>query len=91
MDVLQGFYNLTEMCDQLYHISDDIQNYVEHRVNGLRYSLNFGTMHRIKMCIKWMSERMINESFRLYNEFLTSLTGEKFINFRQEDMKYCLI
>ena len=34
-----------------------------------------------------MSERMVNGSFRLYDEFLTSLTGEQFINFREEDMK----
>ena len=34
-----------------------------------------------------MSERMISDSFRLYDEFLTSLPGQQFINFRQEDMK----
>ena len=34
-----------------------------------------------------MSERMKNGSFRLHDEFLTSLTGEQFIEFRQEDMK----
>ena len=34
-----------------------------------------------------MSERMINCSFRLYDEFFTSLTGEQLINFRLEDMK----
>ena len=30
---------------------------------------------------------MINGSFRPHDEFLTSLTGEQFIDFRQEDMK----
>ena len=44
-------------------------------------------MNRIELFIKWMSERMRNGSFKLYDEFLTSLTGEQFINFRQEDMK----
>ena len=44
-------------------------------------------MHKIEMFIKWMSERMINGSFRQHDEFLTSLTGEQFIDFRQEDMK----
>ena len=39
------------------------------------------------MFIKWMSERMKNGSFTLHDEFLTSLTGEQFINFRQKDMK----
>ena len=34
-----------------------------------------------------MSERMKNGSFRLHDEFLTSLTGEQFIEFRQQDMK----
>ena len=43
------FYNFTEICDQLYHISDDIQNYGEYRVNALRYSLKFSTMHKIRM------------------------------------------
>ena len=43
----RGFHNFTEICDQLYHISDDIQNYGEYRVNGLRYSLTFSTMHKI--------------------------------------------
>ena len=39
------------------------------------------------MFIKWMLERMKNGSFTLQDEFLTSLTGEQFIDFRQEDMK----
>ena len=39
-------------CDQLYHISDDIQNYGEYRVHGLRYSIKFGTLHSIQMFIK---------------------------------------
>ena len=44
-------------------------------------------MYKIEMFIKWMSERMINGRFTLHDEFLTSLTGEQFIDFRQEDMK----
>ena len=44
-------------------------------------------MTKIEMFVKWMSERMINGSFKLYDEFLTSLTREQFINFRQEDMR----
>ena len=44
-------------------------------------------MYKIKMFIKWMSERMTNGSFTLHDEFLTSSTGEHFIEFRQEDMK----
>ena len=83
----RGFYSFTDISDQLYHISEDTQNYTEYRVNGLKYQLKFSTMHKIKMFIKWMSERMINGSFRLHDEFLTSLKGELFIDFRQEDMK----
>ena len=57
------------------------------RVNGIKYELllEFNTM--IKMFIKWESERMKNDSFTLRDEFLTSLTREKFIDLRQEDMK----
>ena len=57
------------------------------RVNGIKYELllEFNTM--IKMFIKWESERMKNDSFTLHDEFLTSLTREKFIDLRQEDMK----
>ena len=44
-------------------------------------------MYKIKMFIKWMSERIKNDSFTLHDEFLTSLTREQFIDFRQEDMK----
>ena len=39
------------------------------------------------MFMKWVSERIRNGSFTLHDEFLTSLTGEQFIDFRQEDMK----
>ena len=42
---------------------------------------------QIEMFIKSMSERMKNGSFTLHDEFLTSLTGEEFIDFRQEDTK----
>ena len=44
-------------------------------------------MYKIEMFIKWISERMINGSFTLHDEFLTSLTREHFHNFRQEDLK----
>ena len=47
-------------------------------------------MYKIKMFIKWMSERMKNGHFTLNDESLTSLTGEQFIDFRQEDMKLLL-
>ena len=83
----RGFYNFTDICDQLYHISEDIYNYTEYRVNGIKYQLKFNTMYKIKMFIKWMSERMKNVIFTLHDQFLTSLTGEQFIDFRQEDMK----
>ena len=68
----RGFYSFTDICDQLYHISEEIKCYVEYRVNGLNYQLEFSAMHKIKMFIKWMSERMINGSFRLHDEFLPS-------------------
>ena len=50
----KGFYSFIDICDQLYHISGDIQNYNEYRVNGIKYQLKFSTMHKIKMFIKWM-------------------------------------
>ena len=80
----RGFYNFTDICDHLYHISEDIYNYAEYRVNGIKYQLKFNTMYKIEVFIKWMSERMKNDSFTLH-EFLTPLTGDQF--FRQEDMK----
>ena len=43
-------------------------------------------MHKIEMFIKWMSERMKDSFYILHDEFLTSLSGEQFIDFRQEDM-----
>ena len=83
----RGFYNFTDICEDLCHISDDIHDYDEYRVNGRKYSLKFSTMNKIELFINWMSERIINGSFKLYDEFLTCLTGEQFIDFRQEDMK----
>ena len=64
-----------------------IYNYAEYRVNGIKYQLKFSTIYKIEMFIKWMSEKLINCSFTLHDEFLMSLTREQFIDFRQEDMK----
>ena len=83
----RGFYSFTDICDQLYRISKDTYNYAEYRVNGTKHHPKFSTMYKIEMYIKWMSERLRNGSFTLNDELLTSLTGEPFIEFRQEDMK----
>ena len=44
-------------------------------------------MHKIEMFIDWMSEKMKDGIYILHDEFLTSLTREQFIDFRQEDIK----
>ena len=44
-------------------------------------------MHKIEMFINWMSEKMKDGIYILHDEFLTSLTREQFIDFRQEDIK----
>ena len=73
----RGFYSFTDICDHFHHISEDIYKYDEYRVNGIKYQLKFNTMYKIKMFIKWMSERMKNDSFILHDEFITSLTREQ--------------
>ena len=83
----RGFYSFTDICDHFHHDSEDIYNNTEYRVNGTKYQLKVNSMYKIEMFIKWMSERMKNDSFILHDEFLTSLTRGQFINFRQEDMK----
>ena len=33
----RGFYTFTDIHDQFHHISDNIYNYTEHRVNGIKF------------------------------------------------------
>ena len=52
-----------------------------------KYQLDSNIVHKIKMFINWMSEKMKDGIYILHDEFLTSLTREQFIDFRQEDIK----
>ena len=83
----RGHYTFDDICEDLHCISDDTYNYAAYRVNGIKYQLNSNTMHKIKMFIKWMSEKMKDGIYVLHDEFLISLTREQFIGFRQEDIK----
>ena len=79
------------VCYRGYHsfddISDNICNYAEYKVNGIKYHLNSNTMHKIKMFINWMSREMKDGIYILHDEFLTSLTREQFIEFRPGDIR----
>ena len=83
----RGFDNFTDICVEFYHILDSIHDYSEYKVNGLRCSLKFSTMNKIRLFINWMATKMTDDNFELYAVFLMSLTTEQFNNFRQEDMK----
>ena len=82
----RGFDNFTDICGQFYHILDSIHDYSEYKVNGLRCSLEFSTMNKIRLFINWMATKLINDNFKLYDELLISLR-EQLNNFRQEYMK----
>ena len=83
----RGYDNFTDICVECYHILDSIHDYSEYKLNGLRCSLKFITMNKIRLFIIWMATKMTDDNFKLYAELPISLTREQFNNFRQEDMK----
>ena len=54
----RGFANVTDIFDTNYHIFHSIQDYSDYKLNGLRCSLTFCTMNKIRMFIKWMAKKI---------------------------------
>ena len=83
----RGYHSSNDMCEHLHCILDNIGNYAEYKVNGVKYHLNSNIMYKINMFINWMSKEMKDGIYILHDEFLTSLTREQFIEFRQGDIR----
>ena len=82
----RGYHNFDYVCEHLQSISADFDKYAEYRVNGIKYYLNSNIIHKIEMFSCWMSEKMRDGIHILHDEFLTCLTREQFIEFRQGDI-----
>ena len=72
----RGFANFTYICDTHYHILHRIQDYSDYKLNGIRCSLTFCTMNKIRMFIKQMATKLANDNLKLQGDLLTSLTRE---------------
>ena len=83
----RGYDNFTDICVDFYYLLDSINDCSEYKVNGLRCSLKFSTMNKIRLFISWMATKMTDDNFKLYAELLIFLTREQFSNSRQEDME----
>ena len=44
----KGYDSFSDICDHLHHISDDIYNYAEYGVNGIKYQLNATPCTKLK-------------------------------------------
>ena len=82
----RGYHKFTDICAEFCHILDSIHDYSEFRLDGLRSTLKFSTMNKIRMFRSWMSTKMTNGVFALHTEDLLALTREQFNDFRQADM-----
>ena len=73
----RGYDNFTDICVNFYHILDSIHDHGEYKVNGLRCSLKFSIMNKIRLFINWMTTKMTDGNFKPYAELLISLTDKK--------------
>ena len=82
----RGFEKFTDMCNAFSYMLDNIHDHSEHKFDGLRHALNFGTMNKLRLIIRWMFTSITDSTLKLYAEDLLALTIEQLDNFRQEDM-----
>ena len=83
----RGFEKFTDMCNAFSYMLDNINDdHSEHKFDGLRHALKFGTMNKLRLFIRWMFTSTTDSTFKLYAEDLLALTREQFDNFRQKDM-----
>ena len=81
----RGYDNFTDLCVDFHHQLDNIHNFSDYRVDGMKCALKYGTMNKLKLVISWMISRMKETIFELYAEHLLALTCEQFNDFRPED------
>ena len=82
-----GFTNFIDICKAYHHILHSIEDHNDYQLNGIRCSLTYCTMNKIRLFIKWMAIKSKNDDLKVNDDLLTSLTGEQFDNFNHEDMK----
>ena len=72
----RGYENFTDLCVDFHQDMDNIHDFRDYRVDGMKCALKFGTMNKLRLFISWMSTRMKSTKFELHAEGLLALAQE---------------
>ena len=83
----RGYENFIDLCVDFHLELNNIHDFSDYRVDGLKCPMKFGTMNKLRLFISLRSTRMKDTTVELYAEHLLDLTYEQCNVFRKEDMK----
>ena len=72
----RGYENFVDLCVDFHQELDNIHDFSDYRVDGMKCALKFGTMNKLRLFISWMSTRMKSTKFELHAEDRLALAQE---------------